>query len=150
LQAGDTFQFGGSTVQVLAPTRDYKPGTSPSNDDSLVLHITRGDTSVLLEGDAQSSSERAMMASADVAPSLHSDLLKVGHHGSLSSTTPEFLAAVHPEWAVISAGRHNLFGHPRYPILQRLGDAEVHVYRTDLDGASSFLLNGQDVVPIAP
>jgi competence protein ComEC len=91
-----------------------------------------------------------MLASPRDAPLLQSDLLKVGHHGSLSSTTPAFLDAVHPEWAVVSAGRHNLFGHPRYPILLRLGQEGARVARTDLDGAQSFLLNGQTVVMTAP
>lgn len=148
LHAGDAFTFGGTTVQVLAPARDYQPEPMPTNNDSLVLRIAYKNTSALLEGDAQAASEHAMLASA---PSLlHSDLLKVGHHGSLSSTTPDFLAEVHPQWAVISAGRHNLYGHPRYPILLRLGAAEARVYRTDLDGASAFLLDGNTVQPASP
>jgi competence protein ComEC len=150
LHAGDAFNFGGARVQVLAPDAAYQPGTVPSNDDSLVLRVAYGATSVLLEGDAQSWSERAMLASPDDAAILHADLLKVGHHGSMSSTTPDFLAAVHPGWAVISAGRHNLFGHPRPPVLARLGAAHVRTYRTDMDGASSFLLNGRTVVAMAP
>jgi competence protein ComEC len=103
-------------------------------------------TSVLLEGDAQHASEKVMLA----LPGLHADLRTVGHHGSLSSTTPAFLAAVSPSYAVISAGRRNLYGHPRFPILQRLDAEHAHVYRTDMDGASTFLLNGQTVVPAAP
>jgi len=144
--AGDAFAFSGSAVHVLSPAPAYSPGASATNDDSLVLHIGYESTSVLLEGDAQHASEKIMLA----LPGLHADLLKVGHHGSLSSTTPAFLAAVHPSFAVISAGRRNLYGHPRYPVLQRLGAAHVRVYRTDEDGTSSFLLNGQIVSPSSP
>ncbi len=150
LHAGDAFTFGGSYVQVLAPAANYIPGRAPANDDSLVLRIADGATAVLLEGDAQHISETAMLANPLIASELPSTLLKVGHHGSLSSTTPPFLAAVSPRDAVISAGRHNSYGHPRYPILDRLGKAHVITYRTDLDGASSFLLDGHSVVPVAP
>jgi competence protein ComEC len=150
LHAGDAFTFGGSQVEVLAPAANYAPGRAPANDDSLVLHIADGATSVLLEGDAQHVSEAAMLSNPLTAAELPSTLLKVGHHGSLSSTTPAFLAAVSPTDAVISAGRHNSYGHPRYPILQRLGNAHVITYRTDLDGASSFLLDGHSVTPVAP
>jgi len=150
LHEGDAFNFGGATLQVLSPPNGYQPGALASNEDSLVLHVVYGQTSVLLEGDAQKASEQAMLASPRDAPLLPSALLKVGHHGSMSSTTQAFLDAVHPQWAVVSAGRHNLFGHPRYPILLRLGQEGARVARTDLDGAQSFLLNGQTVVMAAP
>jgi competence protein ComEC len=139
--AGDAFPFSGTEVNVLSPDKNYQPGKSATNDDSLVLHIGYDATSVLLEGDAQHASEKVMLA----LPGLHADLLKVGHHGSLSSTTPAFLAAVSPSYAVISAGRRNLYGHPRFPILQRLDAEHAHVYRTDMDGASTFILNGRTV-----
>jgi competence protein ComEC len=146
--AGGAFQFSGSAVDVLSPAANYHPSgkATASNDDSLVLHVGYGDTSVLLEGDAERASENAMLGLAG----LHADLLKVGHHGSLSSTTPAFLAAVGPSYAVISAGRRNLFGHPRMPILERLEAEHARVYRTDEDGTTTFLLNGQTVVTAAP
>ncbi|HMC31119.1 MAG TPA: hypothetical protein VKL99_09810, partial [Candidatus Angelobacter sp.] len=73
------------------------------------------------------------------------DLLKVAHHGSASSTTPELLAAVHPKVAVISAGYHNSFGHPRQIVLQRLQENRVETYRTDMLGVVTFLLDGKTV-----
>ena len=88
-RAGDGFAFGGTQVQVLAPFRDYVPGTEPTNNDSLVLHMAYGATSVMLEGDAEAPIEQAMLAETD----LQSTLLKVGHHGSITSTRPEFLPA---------------------------------------------------------
>jgi competence protein ComEC len=100
-RAGDAFSFGSTQVNVLAPFRDYVPGAEPTNNDSLVLHVAYGATSVMLEGDAEAPIEQAMLAE----PGLGSTLLKVGHHGSITSTRPEFFARVRPQWAVISSGR---------------------------------------------
>ena len=89
-RAGDAFTFGSTQVNVLAPFRDYQPGAEPSNNDSLVLHVGYGATSVMLEGDAEAPIEQAMLAEQGLA----STLLKVGHHGSITSTRPEFLKRV--------------------------------------------------------
>ena len=86
-RAGDAFAFGGTQVNVLAPFRNYQPEATPTNNDSLVLHMAFGATSVMLEGDAEAPIEQAMLAE----PGLASTLLKVGHHGSITSTRPEFL-----------------------------------------------------------
>lgn len=93
-----------------------------------------------MEGDAEKNVERDV---ALLEP--RADLLKVAHNGSLTSTTPELLAAIKPQWAIISVGAHNSFGHPRPEILERLAKAGTAVYRTDLDGAVSFYLDGQHV-----
>jgi competence protein ComEC len=140
MAAGSSFAFGGARVDVLAPSTDYTPGAAASNDDSLVLHIAYGKTSVLLEGDAQAASERQMLAEE-----LHADLLKIGHHGSKTSTTPRFLAAVAPTYAVISVAHRNPYGHPKLEILHRLQDDRVRTFRTDALGATSFYLNGSSV-----
>jgi competence protein ComEC len=140
-RAGDTFPFGDTQIAVLAPFRDYQPGPEPANNDSLVLHVTYGATSVLLEGDAEAPIEQAMLAE----PGLQSTLLKVGHHGSLTSTRPEFLARVAPQWAVISCGLHNRYGHPRQEVLHELEDAKVRTYATDINGAVCFELNGESL-----
>src|SRR6185437_14394480 len=115
-RAGESFLFGGARIDVLAPFSNYKPGPEPSNNDSLVLHVTYGATSVLLEGDAEAPVEEEMLAEPDLA----SSLLKVGHHGSNTSTQPAFLARVAPHWAVISSGAHNRYGHPREEVLEEL------------------------------
>jgi competence protein ComEC len=138
---GDRLQFGGAEIAVLAPAPDYQPGDAPSNNDSLAMRIRYGDTSALLEGDAESPSEGRMLQSEP----LHSDLLKVGHHGSRTSTTPEFFKAVSPSFAVISVGRRNMYGHPRREVLQELQDAHVRTYRTDMLGLSTFYLDGKQV-----
>jgi len=140
MAAGSSFAFGGTQVDVLAPSADYTPGAGANNDDSLVLHVAYGKTSVLLEGDAQAASERQMLSEQ-----LHSDLLKVGHHGSRTSTIPPFLAKVAPAYAVISVAHRNPYGHPKWEVLRRLQDDHVRTFRTDAMGATSFFLDGSTV-----
>ena len=144
MSAGQRFMFGGTHVRILAPPAGYQPGTRAVNDDSLVMRIRFENTAVLLEGDAEAPVEEEMVATEPLA----AGLLKVGHHGSDTSTIPLFLAAVHPQFAVISAGRHNPFGHPRVSVLDELGAAHVRVYRTDTLGLSSFLLDGTAIHPV--
>jgi competence protein ComEC len=139
--AGDTFTFGGASFRVLAPARDYQPGKAPVNNDSLVLLVSYEKTTALLEGDAEAPSEARMVADGN----LHADLLKVGHHGSKTSTTPAFLAAVSPSYSVISVGRRNFYGHPRHEILQALQDEHVKTYLTDMEGLTTFYLDGKTV-----
>jgi competence protein ComEC len=141
LHAGDSMQLGSAHIRVLAPTAEYQPGPEPSNNDSLVLRVAYGETSVLLEGDAEGPVEQAMLAEPDLA----STLLKVGHHGSVTSTHPEFLSRVSPKWAVISCGLNNHYGHPREEILQELEDAGVRTFSTDIHGATCFALDGKQV-----
>ncbi|MES2391535.1 MAG: ComEC/Rec2 family competence protein [Acidobacteriota bacterium] len=136
--AGDAFPWNGLTATILAPEPFYTNASDPTNDDSLVLRFDYERASVLLEGDAESYSESLMLANHRVEPAT---LLKIGHHGSLTSTTPAFLAAVQPKDAVISVGAHNTYGHPRGEILSRLEAAHVRTFRTDRQGADTFLLN---------
>jgi competence protein ComEC len=141
MRAGDAFQLGSAQVSVMAPFRDYQPGLEAANNDSLVLHVAYGASSVLLEGDAEAPIEQAMLAE----PGLASTLLKVGHHGGVTSTRPEFLARVAPQWAVISCGLHNRYGHPRQEVLQALQAAHVRTLSTDINGAACFRLDGRNV-----
>jgi competence protein ComEC len=141
--AGDSFAFDGIAVRVLAPEPDYQPAATPGNNDSLVLQMRYGRTSALLEGDAEAPSESRMLARGG----LHSDFLKVGHHGSRTSTTPDFLAAVAPSYAAVSVGRRNFYGHPRREVLEQLQDAHVLTWRTDMLGMSTFYLDGDRVEP---
>jgi len=138
---GDEFAFGGTAVQVMFPPQNWAPGSKPQNNDSLVLRVSFNDSSVLLEGDAERQVERRIAA-------LHhptANLLKVGHHGSANATTIELLASARPQFAVISVGSGNSFGLPRLATLSRLADAGTRVYRTDLDGATTFYLDGRSV-----
>jgi competence protein ComEC len=141
----DEYAFGGASVEVLFPPRDWPVGSRPQNNDSLVMRIEFGKSSVLLEGDAEKQVERRIAAAYQPSASL----LKVGHHGSANATTAELVDAAKPQYAVISVGLGNSFHLPRMETLKRLGAAGVHVYRTDLDGAVTFYLDGRSVTPSA-
>ena len=136
LHAGDRLGWDGTAVQVLSPAVDYQPHALPTNDDSLMLRIVFGQASVLAEGDAEHASEQAV---ADLHPEPVT-LLKVGHHGSNTSTAQELLQQLQPCAAVISCGLGNRFGHPRLPVLQRLQAAGVRTARTDEMGAVQYLM----------
>jgi competence protein ComEC len=137
--AGDQIPFGETQLRVLAPTAQYHPGREPANNDSLVLQARFRASSILLAGDAEAPEEQTILTE----PDLSSTILKVGHHGSRTSTGPAFLAAVQPQWAVISCGRRNHFGHPRAEVLIELQVAHIRTLRTDLGGASCLILNGE-------
>jgi len=129
--------LGNTCLEVLHPPADYHPGAGASNDDSLVVRLTCGEASLLLTGDLEREGELLLLSSH--AP-LRSDLLKVAHHGSSSSTSDAFLDAVRPSAALISVGEGNLFKHPSERILRRLAIRSVRVLRTDRDGAIWFSL----------
>jgi competence protein ComEC len=144
-KAGDSLDLGGAKIAVLSPPRDQESRISHPNDESLVMKVSYGQTSALLEGDAEKKTERQVV---DENP--QADLLKVAHHGSATSTIPELLAVVHPRFAVISVGARNVYGHPRQEVLERLADSHVQTFRTDMDGAVTFYLDGKTVIsPLA-
>lgn len=121
------FSLGSATVTVLAPRADY----TDTNESSIVLRVVYGSTSFLFTGDAEHESESAM---CEAGVTLKSTVLKVGHHGSDTSTSIRFLGEVMPQYAVISCGKDNKYGHPTEQTLSRLRQAGVTVYRTDLQG----------------
>ncbi|HEY7994323.1 MAG TPA: DNA internalization-related competence protein ComEC/Rec2 [Candidatus Eremiobacteraceae bacterium] len=131
---GESFDLGSSTyVKVLEPELPLITGSSSDiNNNSVVLRVEFGNTAVLLTGDAQSEAEARMLSHGGA--DLRADILKVGHHGSAYSSTPAFLAAVHPKIAIISCGLHNVFGHPSPKTLDALNAVGARIYRTDLDG----------------
>ncbi len=146
-KAGDIFEYGGATIRVLAPdparpvrTASRGKDSARRNDESLVMKVTFGKTSALLEADAEKGTERFVSTEQPFA-----DVLKVAHHGSASSTNDDLLAAVKPRFAVISVGTRNVYHHPRGEVLQRLQQAKALTFRTDLDGATSFYLDGRTV-----
>lgn len=139
---GGSFDLGSQThVKILAPELPLITGTSSDiNNNSVVLKVEFGRTAMLLTGDAQSEAEERLLSHGD--GELRADVLKVGHHGSAYSSTPEFLAAVHPKITIISCGRHNVFGHPSPRTLAALQSTGALIYRTDLDGNVSVSTNG--------
>jgi competence protein ComEC len=139
---GDDFDYGGVGFRMLAPGRDQITGSMRPNDDCLVFTARLGQTTALLEGDAERPTEQRLVEEHPEAT-----LLKVAHHGSASGTSADLLATVHPRYAVISVGTRNGFRHPRFEVLQRLQQAGVKTYRTDEEGAVSFYLDGTSVTP---
>lgn len=130
----------GVTLSILAPTEAERQGIT--NDASTVVRVEYGRTAFLLTGDAEAEEESELIAASQP---LACNVLKVGHHGSRFSSTPAFLDACHPQLAVVSVGRHNLYGHPSGEVLQRLHDRHIRIFRTDQSGAITCLSNGLTV-----
>ena len=126
-EPGDTFTIGAASATVIGP---LSPSDEPNNQ-SIVLMIQYGSTRFLFTGDAELEEENEIL---DAGYDIKCDLLKVGHHGSQSSTGYRWLREAAPAYAVISVGTDNSYGHPTEDVLSRLRDAEVTVYRTDLQG----------------
>ena len=132
--------IGGATFEVLAPCPEASPDRAP-NDNSLVVRVRFGRRAVLFVGDAEHEEEGALIAAR--AAWLRADVLKVGHHGSRTSTSRALLDAVRPSHAVISCGARNRFGHPAGATLDALAAAGVRALRTDRDGAIAAWTDGE-------
>ena len=142
---GKNFRWDGVEGQFLWPeTSPLDVAPTAKNNDSLVIRLHYGHRTLLLPGDAEKAAERAILA-GNSAEDLEADVLKVGHHGSKNSTLPDFLAAVRPRVAIISAGEGNPYGHPSPELVKRLEDAGVRILRTDRDGAIHVLTDGDRV-----
>lgn len=137
--SGDSFQFGSSTVLFLGPVHE---NVSDLNDTSIIIKITYGKTSFLFTGDAERDEEQSVLSQGY---DLSATVLKVGHHGSEDSTTYPFLREIMPEYGIISVGKDNSYGHPTEEALSRLRDANVKVYRTDMQGDIIVTSNGETV-----
>lgn len=137
MQAGDRFALGPAKVEVLSP----RELSEEDNDNSLVLRVVYGETSFLLMGDAEQKAEQTLIASKQ---ELSADVLKIGHHGSKTSTSERFLRAVSPEWAAVSAypDWSNL---PNDETLRRLDTHRIKTVRTDTDGVLIFGSDGHTI-----
>jgi competence protein ComEC len=134
--------IGGARVDVLAPCPDTAPDRG-ANDNSIVVRIAYGDRAFLFVGDAEHEEEADLLR---LPPeSLRADVLKVGHHGSRTSSSPAFLRAVAPREAVISVGARNRFGHPHPMALGALTAAAARVWRTDRDGSIAITTDGDSL-----
>ena len=134
-EIGDSFAFGDAQVQFLSPMKEY----SNINDCSIVVRITHGNNTFLFTGDAEWDAEHDMV---DSGYDLSAAVLKVGHHGSDTSSSYVFLREVMPKYAVISCGEGNSYGHPTEAVLSRLRDVGAQVFRTDLQGDVVFVSDG--------
>jgi competence protein ComEC len=135
--AGEAWEWDGVRFEFLAPTWN---GAAKRNDLSCVLRIAAAGRAMLLTGDIERAAEKALLSSA-----VQSDVMLVPHHGSRTSSTPEFIAAVAPRWAIVAAGYRNRFGHPNREVLERYRSAGAQVARTDLQGSIAIRLSAQGV-----
>lgn len=138
---GKSFAWDGVEGQFFWPEIS-EAAPSAKNNDSLVLRLRYRSRTVLLPGDAEKDAEHTILAE-NRGGGLQADVLKVGHHGSKNSTMPDFLAAVRPRVAIISAGEDNPYGHPSPELLGRLESARARILRTDEDGAVHVLTDGE-------
>jgi len=122
---------GGAVLDVLFPDQDVS--LWKTNEGSIIMKLTYGESSVLLTGDAPISTEQLVLKSTPIE-FLDSDILKVGHHGSHTSTSEDFVKAITPAYALISDGKTNKYGHPHQETLNTLESLGVKIFRTDLSG----------------
>src|SRR3989344_5277833 len=123
---------GGAFIDILFPDRDVS--SWETNDGSVVARLTYGDTSIMLTGDATKKAEKIILEE-NLSTELESTILKVGHHGSRTSTSSSFVKTVSPEYALISAGKDNKYGHPHQDTLSTLAQFGAKIIRTDLSGS---------------
>lgn len=135
---GDSFYLGNAEVTVLGPVKSY----AAPNNTSIVVKVEFGDTSFLFTGDMEKDAETDML---DYGMDVSADVLKVGHHGSSTSTGYRFLYEVDPEYAVISVGTDNTYGHPHRETIAILGDAGVPMLRTDELGTILAVTDGSEI-----
>lgn len=126
---GTVYDLGSASFQIIAPDRDYGDDL---NNWSAGIRLTYGDTAFVLSGDAEAEAEHDIVKSG---LDLQADVLKLGHHGSRTSSSNEFLDKVHPTYAVILCGRNNSYGHPHKEVMEKLKKRNIRVYRTDLHGS---------------
>jgi competence protein ComEC len=142
VQRDDTVLLDDVRVTVKHPGRADWERQRVRNDDSIVLELEWRDVSVVLAGDIGREAEAAIVCAFAPSPLR---VLKVPHHGSLTSSSPEFLRALAPRLAVVSVGRSNTFGHPAPAVLQRYRDIGAEIFRTDRDGAVSIDSDGRSL-----
>jgi competence protein ComEC len=130
--------IGGARAEVLAPCPAPKADRG-ANDNSFVVRIAYGGRAILFVGDAEHEEEEELLA---LGARLRADVLKVGHHGSRTSSSPAFLAAVAPTEAIVSTGVRNRFGHPHPTTMTALARAGPRIWRTDRDGAVTVTTDG--------
>lgn len=138
-QVGTTYQLGDASFQILSPTGDKY---SDPNNYSIGIRITDGDSSFLITGDAESDSEKEM---CKTNLELESDVYIMGHHGSGTSTSWELLQKATPEYAILSCGTGNTYGHPHIESMEKLQDMEIQLLRTDKQGTIIASTDGTSI-----
>ena len=140
-RAGDVWRTDdGVTLHFVGPSLPFIDGKNAINDNSVAFILEYKQFRMLFTGDAGSAAEQRFLAEG---VDLHADVLKVGHHGSAYGSSPAFIAAVHPRYAIISVGRHNMFGHPAPSTIETLERIGTRVYRTDENAAVQVISDGR-------
>jgi competence protein ComEC len=139
MHSGLAFALSGTSIEILSPPPDYA-SDKPGNNDSLAFRIVYGARSFLLTGDLERPMEFRILSEDRL---IRSDVLKIGHHGSRTSTTEPFLDSVSPSLAIISAGYENSFGHPHRDVVTRLSAHHAALLRTDRDGLVTVSTDGR-------
>ena len=145
-EAGKEYSLGEAKITILGPVSDY---SDDLNNTSIVLRLTYGSTVFMFTGDAEKKAEQDMLTKFP-ASYFRADVLKLGHHGSSNSTSDGWFFAVSPEYAVISCGRNNDYGHPHREILSLLKKNGTTYFRTDTDGSIVMSSDGESVKIISP
>ena len=138
VKRGDTISLGGLALDILSPNG---PDGQNLNDQSVVVRLAYGKVAFLFSGDAESAAEAGMLAKGQ---NVQAQILKVGHHGSRSASSPAFLAAIQPEIAVYSSGAGNSYSHPHAETLVALDGVGATIYGTDVDGTVVVTTDGTD------
>ena len=137
-KVGDEWSLGSAKITVFGPQKEYED----VNNNSIVLKFVYGTTKFLFTGDAGSDSEHDMI---DAGCDLAADVLKVGHHGSSTATSYNFLREVMPKYAVIEVGNGNSYNHPHEETLSKLNDEGAQIFRTDKNGTVTIRSDGTNI-----
>jgi len=129
----------GVTLTFIGPSLPFITGKNAINDNSIAFILQYRAFRMLFTGDAGVAAERRFL---DEGIDLQADVLKVGHHGSAYSSSQKFISAIHPRYAIVSVGRHNLFGHPAPSTMDTLKKYAARTLRTDLGAAASVVTDG--------
>lgn len=144
-KVGDIIKLDNANMKILGPVNK----TDDLNNMSIVLRLDYGKTSFMFTGDAEEQSEKDMLERFS-SSEFRADVLKVGHHGAKTSNSPEFITAISPEYAVISCGKDNTYGHPHTETIKTLNKLGIKYYRTDKVGNVVFSSDGEKVTLLRP
>ena len=147
VEAGNKIQIETNLYfYVLWPTSTNMISDNAINNNSLVCKLVYKNFSMLFTGDIEEIAEKVILSKyVNKQEVLNADILKVAHHGSKTSSIKEFINAVNPKYAVIGVGKDNKFGHPSEKTLETLNDKNVKIYRTDISGEITIIIDGNNV-----
>lgn len=137
-KVGESFKIGSANATILGPVKEYED----ANDNSIVIKLDYQDTSFLFTGDAESISEKDIIKTG---ANLKADVLKLGHHGSRTSSSDKFLDEVNPRYAIISCEKDNDYGHPHVQTMDKMKERKIDVYRTDEEGTIVATSDGKNI-----